>query len=362
MGGALVGPGLLLAVVLGIFIGYGWSEAQTPDPVPPAPIVLSEEEADLIELFEGARDSVVAIATSERRLNPFTRASVDRPLASGSGFLWDDAGHVVTNAHVIAGASTVSVSLADGRSLDAQLVGTDPSHDLAVLQIDSSDLPDALPVGESAKLRVGQGVMAIGNPFGLDWTLTTGIVSALDRDLQESTGVTITGLIQTDAAINPGNSGGPLIDMRGQMIGMNTAILSPSGSSSGIGLAIPAHVVQRVVPQLIETGHYAPPSLGLTFDARINSAVNRQGLEGAMVLYVEPGTAAESEGIEPAQMSPDGRIAPGDVVVAVDGMPVTRLEDLMLAIDRKAVGDSVELTLRRGQREREVTLDLLPGV
>ncbi|NDV01928.1 S1C family serine protease [Pseudoroseicyclus tamaricis] len=361
LGGALVVPGLLLSCALGVFIGYGWSEAQAPEPVPPAPIILSEEEADLIGLFEAARDSVVAIATAEQRLNPFTRARVDAPLASGSGFLWDEAGHVVTNAHVLSGASTVSVSLADGRSVDAQLVGTDPSHDLAVLKIAEEDLPAPLPVGDSAALRVGQGVMAIGNPFGLDWTLTTGIVSALDRDLQEATGYTISGLIQTDAAINPGNSGGPLMDMRGQMIGVNTAILSPSGSSSGIGLAIPAHVVKRVVPQLIETGRYTPPSLGITFDPRINAAVNRQGLEGALVLYVEPGTAAEAAGLEPARLSASGRIAPGDVVVAVEGMPVTRLEDLMSAIDRREVGEEVEITVSRGRRERDVTLELLPG-
>ncbi|WP_373353885.1 S1C family serine protease [Pseudoroseicyclus sp. CXY001] len=361
LGGALIGPGMLLACGLGIFIGWGWAQAQAPEPVPPAPIVLSGEEADLIALFEASRDSVVAITTSERRMNPFTRASVDRPLASGSGFIWDAEGHVVTNAHVISGASAVSVTLADGRSFEAELVGSDPSHDLAVLKIAGGDLPAPLPIGESADLRVGQGVLAIGNPFGLDWTLTTGIVSALDRDLAESTGVTITGLIQTDAAINPGNSGGPLIDMRGELIGVNTAILSPSGSSSGIGLAIPAHVLARVVPQLIEEGRYLPPSLGLTFDARVNAAVNRQGLDGALVLAVEPGSAAAAEGIQPAQMSRDGRIAPGDVVVGVDGTPVQRLEDLMAAIDRKAVGESVEITLSRGSRERTVTLELLPG-
>lgn len=177
-------------------------------------------------------------------LDPWSRRAVDVPRGSGSGFVWDDRGHIVTNNHVISGASGARVRLADGRVLDAKLVGTVPQRDLAVLRIDAeADAPPPLPVGESDTLRVGQSVLAIGNPFGLDWTLTTGIVSALDREIPTRGGATIEGLIQTDAAINPGNSGGPLIDSAGRLIGVNTAIFSSSGSSAGIGFAMPVDTV-----------------------------------------------------------------------------------------------------------------------
>jgi S1-C subfamily serine protease len=319
------------------------------------------EESRTIMLFEAARDSVVAISTSVNVLDRLTRQRAETPVGTGSGFIWDGAGHVVTNNHVIEGASAATVTLADGRVFQAELVGRDPMHDLAVLRITGRSLPAPLPLGESKRLQVGQQVLAIGNPFGLDWTLTTGIVSALDRDLPSDNGPGIRGLIQTDAAINPGNSGGALLDSSGNLIGVNTAIYSPSGASAGIGFAVPVGTVARIVPQLIETGTYSPPSLPVVWDAGINAAVNRQGLDGVMILDVQPGSDAARAGITSARMSNDGRIVPGDVISGVEGQAVRTLDDLLIALDDHAVGDTVTLTLRRDLREASVDLRLIPG-
>ena len=206
-------------------------------------------------MFEAARPSVVYITTQTRVVDLWTRNAFDVPRGSGSGFLWDDRGHIVTNHHVVAGASSATVRLSDGRDAAASLVGVSPAHDLAVMRIDVSNAPAALPVGASAGVRVGQSAYAIGNPFGLDWTLTTGVVSALDRSLLSDDGRNvIEHLIQTDAAMNPGSSGGPLLDSAGRLIGVTTAIFSPSGGSAGVGFAVPVDTVVQVVPQLIATG------------------------------------------------------------------------------------------------------------
>ena len=225
----------------------------------------------------------------------WSRNVFSTPRGSGSGFIWDGAGHVVTNFHVIAGASEAMVQLADGRKYRASLVGASPQHDLAVLRIGVSfRRPAPVPIGSSEDLKVGQKVFAIGNPFGLDWTLTTGIVSALDRSLpSENGGPDIEHLIQTDAAINPGNSGGPLLDSSGRLIGINTAIYSPSGASAGIGFAVPVDTVARVVPQLVKTGRYVRASLGVIADEQVNSRLEElTGRDGVFILEVQPGSAA----------------------------------------------------------------------
>jgi S1-C subfamily serine protease len=241
---------IIQGVVLGRFAG--------PRAVAPRGDLAAFEQST-ITVFNAARDSVVFITTAERVVDPWTRNAYDVPRGNGSGFVWDELGHVVTNNHVIAGASRAVVRLADGRAFSARLVGRAPEHDLAVLHIGvGSDRPPPIPIGTSNELRVGQSVFAIGNPFGLDWTMTTGIVSALGRELPGEGSLPIRGLIQTDAAINPGNSGGPLIDSAGRLIGVNTAIFSPSGGSAGIGFAVPVDTVNRVVPQLIARGSYAP--------------------------------------------------------------------------------------------------------
>lgn len=322
---------------------------------------LAAGEKATIELFQATRDSVVFISTAERVRDPWSRNIYEQPRGTGSGFLWDNRGHVVTNNHVIEGASAATVRLADGRSFPARLVGRDPSHDLAVLRIEARDLPVPVAVGSSADLQVGQTVLAIGNPFGLDWTLTRGIVSALDRELPARTGRPITGLIQTDAAINPGNSGGPLLDSAGRLIGVNTAIYSPSGTSAGIGFAVPVGTVNRVVPQIIEKGHYAPPAIGIRFDPRVNDLAHREGIEGVLILGVEEGSPAALAGLEPARFTGDGRLVPGDIITGIDGDRIATIDDLLAALDSRRPGEKVTLTVRQNGDARAVEITLAEG-
>ncbi|WP_240048416.1 S1C family serine protease [Crenalkalicoccus roseus] len=324
---------------------------------------LAADEQATIALFEQARGSVVFIATTERLFNPWTRNALQVPRGTGSGFVWDNLGHVVTNDHVIAGASGATVRLADGRAFNAVLVGTSPAHDLAVLRIGvGAGRPEPLPIGTSHDLRVGQKVFAIGNPFGLDWTLTTGIVSALNRELPTETGAVIERLIQTDAAINPGNSGGPLLDSAGRLIGVNTAIYSPSGASAGIGFAVPVDTVNRVVPRLIAQGRYIRPSLGIRTEEQLNAALSaRLGIQGVFVLEVEPGSAAERAGIRPARLGREAGFQTGDVIVSLAGRPVRRVADLLAALDRHAPGDAVSVTVLRDGATVELTVILDAG-
>jgi S1-C subfamily serine protease len=225
-----------------------------------------------------------------------------------------------------------------------------------------TDAPAPLPVGTSHDLRVGQKVFAIGNPFGLDWTLTTGIVSALDRSLSGESGVTIEHLIQTDAAINPGNSGGPLLDSAGRLIGINTAIYSPSGAFSGVGFAVPVDTVNRVVPQLITRGHYTRPVLGIAVDESLNQMASRRlGIKGVFVLKVNPGSAAQAAGLKGATILPDGRMIPGDIITAVEGKPVDSVGRLSALLDDYRIGQTVRLSLRRGDTTVDVAVQLQAG-
>jgi S1-C subfamily serine protease len=324
---------------------------------------LAEDERSTIELFEAARVSVVFIATTERVFSPWSRNALNVPRGTGSGFVWDEVGHVVTNYHVVAGASGATVRLADGRAFSAALVGASPVHDLAVLRISVGiGRPPPLPIGSSADLRVGQKVFAIGNPFGLDWTLTTGIVSALNRELPAETGAMMDGLIQTDAAINPGNSGGPLLDSAGRLIGVNTAIFSPSGASAGIGLAVPVDAVNRVVPRLIAEGRYVRPGLGIRTEAQLNDALSaRFGVRGVFVLDVAPGSAAAAAGIKPARLTPDGAFVPGDIIIAFGVQPVSRVPELLAALERREVGEMVGLTIERDGQRRDIEVTMQPA-
>jgi S1-C subfamily serine protease len=323
---------------------------------------LAADEQAMIELFERARDSVVFISTRQQVQDFWTRNVFSVPRGTGSGFIWDDRGHLVTNLHVVQGASEATVRLADGRDYKAALVGASPAHDIAVLRIGVGfKRPPPVPVGDSARLKVGQKVFAIGNPFGLDWTLTTGIVSALDRSLPTERG-SIEHLIQTDAAINPGNSGGPLLDSSGRLIGINTAIFSPTGASAGIGFAVPVDTVNRVVPELIRTGRYIRPALGIEADEALNQRLQSTfGVAGVFLLRVAPGSAAERAGLQGATASREGGIAPGDVIVAIDGKPVDTVGRLLGRLDDFQVGDTVRLTVVRDGREREVAVTLQPG-
>ncbi|MCP5245067.1 MAG: trypsin-like peptidase domain-containing protein [Burkholderiales bacterium] len=324
---------------------------------------LAEDEKSTIALFENARDSVVFITTRQRVMDAWTRNIFSVPSGTGSGFIWNDNGHIITNFHVIKGASEAIVRLVDGRDYKAALVGASPAHDIAVLRIGIGfQRPAPVPLGTSNDLKVGQKVFAIGNPFGLDWTLTTGIVSALDRSLPGEGGRTIDNLIQTDAAINPGNSGGPLLDSAGRLIGINTAIYSPSGASAGIGFAVPVDTVNRVVPQLISRGKYIRPALGITVDGKFNERLTGMiDIAGVVVLGVSRGSAADTAGLKGAHISSNGEITPRDIIIAIDNKLVDSVEKLLSIIDGYRVGDTIQVRILRNEQEIEVPVTLQPG-
>jgi S1-C subfamily serine protease len=321
---------------------------------------LTAEERSNIEVFEAWKGSVVFITTSNRVVDFWTRNVMSVPRGTGSGFVWDDRGHIVTNLHVIADAAEATVKLADGRDYPASLVGVSPAHDIAVLNIAPQGKPLVpVSIGTSDDLRAGQKVFAIGNPFGLDWTLTTGIVSALDRSLDNESGGVIRHLIQTDAAINPGNSGGPLLDSAGRMIGVNTAIYSPSGASAGIGFAIPVDTVNRVVPELIRRGKYVRPGLG--FSAPDDQVAAKLGVpKGVLVGEFAPNSPVAKAGLRPITRDSQGRIKLGDVIVAIDGRKVESVNDLYLALEQYKVGDTVKLTVLRDGKPVELKAQLQP--
>jgi S1-C subfamily serine protease len=324
---------------------------------------LTAEERVTIDIFERAKRSVVFIATSERVRELWSRNIYSIPRGTGSGFLWDEQGHVITNYHVISGASEARVRLSDGREYAASLVGASPYHDLAVLRIAvPSNRPPPLPIGTSGDLRVGQRVYAIGNPFGLDWSLTTGIVSALDRSLDGDEGNRIEHLIQTDAAINPGNSGGPLLDSAGRLIGMNTAIYSPSGASAGIGFAVPIDTINRVVPALIAHGKYARPSLDIEIDDDLNDLLSsRLGIEGVFVLKVNPRGPASAAGLRGARIERGGNVVPGDVIVSINDKPVPSIAKLQARLDDFSPGDKIRLGVLRDGKRISIEVTLIAG-
>lgn len=323
---------------------------------------LAEDEKSTIELFENSRDSVVFITTRQRVRDAWTRNIFSVPSGTGSGFIWDDQGHIITNLHVVKGASEATVRLADGRDYKAALVGASPAHDIAVLKIGIGfQRPAPVPIGASSDLKVGQKVFAIGNPFGLDWTLTTGIVSALDRSLPGGDGRSIDNLIQTDAAINPGNSGGPLLDSAGRLIGINTAIYSPSGASAGIGFAVPVDTVNRVVPQIISRGKYIRPAMGVTVDSKLNNLLTQHlKVNGVIILNISPGSAADEAGLRGATLTPEGNIIANDIIIAVDGKPIDSVEKLLSRVDAYKIGDTIKLTILRKGEPFEIPVTLQP--
>ncbi|MGD9762733.1 MAG: S1C family serine protease [Candidatus Binatia bacterium] len=324
---------------------------------PTDPGVLGDAERATVMLFQRAAPSVVFITSLERRRSAFRLDVAQIPRGSSSGFVWDQQGHVVTNYHVIEGADAARVTLADQSVWDAKLVGAAPEKDLAVLRIGA---PAArlvpIPLGIASELLVGQQVYAIGNPFGLDHTLTTGVISALGREIQSATRVPIRDVIQTDAAINPGNSGGPLLDSNGRLIGVNTAIYSPSGAYAGIGFAIPVDTVQWVVPDLIAHGQVMRPTLGVQV---ANREVSRQlGITGALILEVAPNGGAALAGLQPTRRDERGRLILGDVITAIDGRQVRSSADLLLLLEQREAGETVRVTVSRRGQERDVDVVL----
>ena len=334
-----------LLVVVGVYIAQPYFDrllfsASTSRTVEPRG-ALADIERTSIEIFERASPSVVQVVGARAGgLDPAQSEGENGAAQSGTGFIWDAAGHVVTNDHVVEGAGSLAVRLASGQVLRAQLVGAAPNYDLAVIRVDNTrSLPPPI---------------AIGSSDGLDQTLTTGIISALKRRLPTSAGREITNVIQTDAAINPGNSGGPLLDSAGRVIGVNTAILSPSGTSAGIGFAIPIDSVNRVVPELIRRGSVPTPGIGIV--AANEAAATRAGVEGVVILRTVPGSSAERAGLR--GMDPNtGR--PGDVIVGVNGKPVRRLADLTQELERVGVGKKVPLAVQRDGKETSVEIDVM---
>ncbi len=346
------------AVLFALIVNTSRAVEAVPRPVTPRGS-LTVEEQENIDVFEKWKSSVVYISTSQRVMDFWTRNVTSVPRGTGSGFVWDEQGHVVTNLHVIRGAADATIKLADGRDYPATLVGASEAHDIAVLRITVPDKrPAPLSIGTSRDLRVGQKVFAIGNPFGLDWSLTTGIVSALDRSLDGEDGGVIRHLIQTDAAINPGNSGGPLLDSAGRLIGMNTAIYSPSGASAGIGFAVPVDTVNRVVPQIITRGHYSPPSLGIEVDDALSRAIERElNVVGVAVLRTDKG----EQTLRGARLGPRNTVVPGDVILSVEGKEVHTAADLAATLDDYRIGQQVKLRVWREGKQIELTASLRQG-
>ncbi len=330
-----------------------------PRPITPAGELASDEQAT-IDLFRQSSSSVVFISTAAvGRGIDFN--ILELPKGTGSGFIWDANGHIVTNYHVVQQANRWRVTLADGSAWDAVPIGVAADKDLAVLRIDAPrERLRPILVGESADLEVGQKVFAIGNPFGLDQTLTSGIISGLGRQIRAQNGKTIDNVIQTDAAINPGNSGGPLLDSSGRLIGMNTAIYSPSGAFAGIGFAIPVDTIQRIVPQLLRTGQVERAGLGATYAP--DSITRRLGLKGVLLGNMPAGSAANQAGLLPTRRSAEGDILLGDVIVAVDGKPIERVEELFEVFEQHNVGDRVTLTIIRGARTNQEEVLEVPAV
>jgi S1-C subfamily serine protease len=317
---------------------------------------VAEEETATIALFKAASPSVVHITTHSVQRNFFSLNLLKIPQGSGTGFVWDKSGHIVTNYHVIKDADVAFIAFGDQDSSPAKLVGAAPEKDLAVLKIDADPAKlQPLPLGTSGDLQVGLKALAIGNPFGLDHTLTTGIISALGREIESTTGLPIKDVIQTDAAINPGNSGGPLLDSSGRLIGVNTAIYSPSGTYAGIGFAIPVDVVKWVVPELIAHGKVIRP--GLAVGLASDRMIAQLGLPGVLILDVKPGSQASLAPLRPTRRTRYGEIVMGDIIIAIDGKPIKDNKELILTLEAYEVGDRVTVSIWR--EGKQVDLDVV---
>jgi S1-C subfamily serine protease len=368
---------MALGVGIGILLSTGLQRVLSPSPrageVEASPLVqesgdrrpverpeLDAEEQHTIALFKTASRSVAYITTQERQVDFWTRSVTEVPAGTGSGFVWDDQGHVVTNFHVVQDADAATVTLGQDEYA-AEIVGAARDQDLALLRIKAPrEKLVPLRLGTSAGLQVGQKVYAIGNPFGLDYSLTSGIVSALGRTIQSASNATIFDVIQTDAAINPGNSGGPLLDSSGRLIGVNTAIYSPSGASAGIGFAVPVDTINRIVPELITHGRVVRPVLGVGLvDDQIGASITRRaGVQGALIGEVYRGTGAAQAGLQGTVRDRQGRIVLGDIVQEIDGKPVTSRSDLLGRLGSFKPGDTITLTVWRDGARRQVKVRL----
>lgn len=317
------------------------------------PAVATDEQNN-IEVYRAVSPGVVYIQSTTTVRDFFGLYSEARE-GAGSGSVIDEQGDILTNYHVIANSEKLTVSFGTGKNYPARVVGSDPDTDLAVVRLlqPPKEPITMVPLGDSDKLVVGQKVLAIGNPFGLDRTLTTGVISGLQRPIRAQNGRQIEGAIQTDASINPGNSGGPLLDSHGRMIGINSQIESPSGASAGVGFAIPVNIAKRIVPQLIRNGAVLRPKLGIT--PREVESLGRQVqlpvTEGVLIWSVQPGGAADNAGLRGLSQTEDNDIELGDIIVAIDGEKVSNNDDLFKILDKHQIGDTVNVEIiRRGRR------------
>jgi S1-C subfamily serine protease len=344
---------LVVGVVAAPYARHYFFAATTPRLVQPR-AELTELEKTTIGLFERSSPAVVQVVVQRDRLAGVGELDPDAGpgVGSGTGFLWDEAGNIVTNAHVASGARRVAIRTTSGAVNSGEVIGIAANYDLAVVRVISmGSLPSPLPLGSSADLKVGQSVFAIGNPFGLDQSLTTGVISALKRRMPTAAGREIADVIQSDAASNPGNSGGPLLDSAGRVIGVNTAIISPSGTSAGVGFAIPIDTVNRVVPELIRAGRVPTPGIGII--AANEAVAARMGREGVIIIRTVPGSPAERAGLQGVDAAAG---AIGDVIVAVDGKPVRRLSDLTDALEATKLPGKIQLTVERAGSRRTLSL------
>ena len=331
-------------------------------PIAPRNGFLPGEQATM-DLFTATSPSVVNIKSVTVRRDLFSMNLYKIPAGTGSGFIWDEEGHVVTNFHVIMEAQAAEVVLADQSTYPAELVGAEPDKDVAVLRIQApKEKLKPIAIGTSSDLRVGQTVLAIGNPFAFDQTLTTGVISGLGREIQSASGRTIQGVIQTDAAINPGNSGGPLLDSSGRLIGINTAIYSPSGAYAGVGFAVPVDAVHRIVPQLIAHGRVIRPVLGI--EPFEDALLKQYGIQGVLVKNVTKGSGAAEAGLKGTVYDRFGRVQRGDLIVEVDGKAVKNSDDLYLALEKHQVGDVVPVKVQRdgSRKTTDLQIRLSPSV
>ncbi len=332
---------------------------QVETPAIPAAGELLPDERNTIAIFQKASPSVVFVYNIQSQFDPRTFNVSEVPQGSGSGFLWDKSGHIVTNFHVVANASRIAVTLIDGKTYEAEKIGEEPSKDLAVLKIDllgTNVTPLGEVVADSSKVLVGQKSIAIGNPFGLDHTLTVGTISAMGRSMASIVkDVTIRDMIQTDAAINPGNSGGPLLNSHGELIGMNTLILR---NSTGIGFAVPSNTISRIVSQIIEFGEPVRSGIGITVVSEGN-LVQRLGLTGVMIRVVQPDSPAAQAGLRGMTISQAGRIVVGDIIQAIDGQPITNVDDLYHALDLKREGEVVNVVFYREGQQYSADIELV---
>ncbi len=353
------GRALRMIVVLGACLCSVVARSAVDPSAGAIPQGLTAEERRDIEIFRRAAASTVYITSIayQRDLFSFDIAAI--PRGTGSGFVWDRQGHIVTNFHVIEEGRKFLVRLSDQSEYEARVVGAEPDKDIAVLAIDAPPgRLGPLPVGKSGTLLVGQRVLAVGNPFGFDHTLTVGVVSGVGRELTSRTGRRIRDVIQTDAAINPGNSGGPLLDSSGRLIGMNTAIFSPSGASAGIGFAVPVDAIARLVPQLIRYGRISQPGIGISLVP--DNWARRYGIEGVVIRQVARASPAARAGLEAASVDPrTGRVELGDVIVGANGQPVREANDLLDVFEEAGIGGKVTLRIERSGRARNVTVDLV---